>query len=435
MKAFMTALILLVASVNFRATAQHMTLEDAVAIGLENNYSIRIARNSADIAMNTATFGTSALLPTLDASASGSLLDSRQQTNSPFSFGDSETRSMTAQLSLNWTLFDGFRMFADRNRYHALARLGEEQARAGIEAAVTSIARAYFSLVQQQQLELVLRRSLEISAVRLEKERVRRELGGSLTTLLTAEVAYASDSLELLQQQLAVDIARQELNLNLGRPADTPCEVTSVIDVRGTDKERDELFRLARERNAALRIASGNLTVAQEDVTASRSGFLPRLGLFATWGYSDRLVASSSERFSQDITTQSADATVGLNLSLNLFNGLRNSTELQNAELVRENRRLLLEEARLRVDADLRAQLLTLDARLEATRLSERNLDAARRSLDLHLERYNTGVISSLEFRDAQLQYVRAEAANITARYLARVALIDVQRTTGDLRF
>jgi outer membrane protein len=435
MRQAIALLMLFSIAASFRAFSQQLTLEDAVAIGLENNYSIRMARNSAEIAENSATFGTSGFLPTLDASASGSLLGSKQETNSPFSFGDSDTRSLGAQISLNWTLFDGFRMFADRKRYNELARLGEEQARAIIESAVTSIARAFFTLVQQQQLELVLRRSLEISAVRLDKERVRRELGGSLTSYLTAEVAFSSDSLELLQQRLAVDIARQELNLALGRQADTPCEVTSVIDVRGVGKSRDELLKLARDRNAALRIARGNLSVAQEDVAASRSGFLPRLGLFASWGYADRLVASSSERFTQDITTQSADATVGLNLSLNLFNGLRNRTELQNAELLRENRRLALEETRLRIDADLRAQLLTLEARLDAVRLSERNLDAARRSLDLHLERYNTGVIGSLEFRDAQLQYVRAEAANITARYLARIALIDVQRTTGDLSF
>jgi outer membrane protein len=435
MKITIALLLLLTASASFHAGAQQLTLEDAVAIGLANNYSIRMARNNADIAENSATYGTSAFLPTLDANASGSLLDSRQETNSPFSFGDSETRSLSAQLSLNWTLFDGFRMFADRNRYRELARLGEEQARANIEAAVTTIARAFFTLVQQQQIELVLRRSLEISGVRLDKERVRRDLGGSLTSYLTAEVAYSSDSLELLQQRLAVDIARQELNLVLGRPADTPCEVTSVIELRSAGKNRDELLKLAEDRNALLRIARGNLAVAQEDVAASRSGFLPRLGLFASWGYADRLVASGSERFTQDITTQSADATVGLNLSLNLFNGLRNSTELQNAELLRENRRLALEEAHLRIDADLRAQLLTLDTRLDAARLAERNLDAARRSLDLHLERYNTGVITSLEFRDAQLQYVRAEAANITARYLARIALIEVQRTTGDLSF
>jgi outer membrane protein len=430
-KILMSMLLLLGIGVEMKA--QPMTLEEAIALGLENNFSIRIARNTAAIARNTATLGASVFLPTLDASASASLLDTRQESNSPFTFGDSETRALGAQLSLNWTLFDGFRMFAERNRYNQLALLGEEQARAAIEHSVLGIARAYFTLVQQQQLALVLQRSLDLSRLRLEKEQVRRGLGGSLTELLTAEVAYAGDSLQIMEQQLAIELARQDLNLALGRDPDEACDAVSVIDVPELRWSDDELRDRALRRNSELRIARTDLDIADQEAGIALSTFMPRVGLFATWGYSDRLVATMNGRFDYDIQTQSTDATIGLNVSMNLFQGFRNSTEVQNARLRIESRRLALEETEARVIADLRARLLTFRMRLDAARLAGNNLEAARRSLELHLERFNAGAISSLEFRDVQLQHVRAETAYISARFLARVALLEVQRSIGDI--
>ncbi|MCB2204082.1 TolC family protein [bacterium] len=412
-----------------------LTLEDAVAVGLENNYSIRIARNDAEIAENNTMRGSAGFLPTLDAVGNWSLARSEQETNSPFSFGNSNTRNAAAQLELNWTLFDGFRMFAENNRYNELARLGEARSRGNIENTVVSIVASYMSVVQQARILDALRHVLGISRTRFEKEKVRNELGGSAMDFLNARIAYNSDSSAVLEQELQLLIAQQDLNILLGRDPDTPFDVQREITLPDLPSNREELLARARRRNAELRISQQNLRVAESSVTSARSTFFPRLNLFANYGYSDRLTGTDdSERFSGDISTQSTDATVGLSLSFNLFNGFRNSTDMENAVLARRSAEAALDEARLRLDARISRQLRSLDIRMQALELETSSLESAEDGLALQIERYDSGSATSLEFRDAQLQYVRAETAYIVALFQARIAALELQRLTGDLQ-
>ncbi|MBN1446675.1 MAG: TolC family protein [Bacteroidetes bacterium] len=428
--------IFLFVLVSSGAAAQEvLRLEDAIAIGLERNHRILVARAQAQIARNNTTFGTANFLPTLDATGSYSFSHSEQETNSPFSFGNSDTRSAGAQLALNWTLFDGFRMFVDQERYDALAHLGEAQARSTIERTVISIAAAYFRLVQQTQLLDTFRKTLDISRTRFEKEAVRRELGGSTSDYLNARIAFHNDSTAVLEQQLQWSIARKDLNLLLGRSAGAALDVERRITIPEISWSPDRMLTMARTRNAELIVARQSLQVAESSAGLSRSAFYPRVNLFANYGYSDRLVSTApNERFAGDITTLSADAAVGLSFTFNLFNGFRNSAEVENAVLASRQASLLLDEAEKQLEGLLLERHATLQTRLDAIAIEELNLDAARQNLALQIERFETGTVSSLEFRDAQLQFVRAEAAWIVSLFEARIALLELQRLVGDIR-
>ncbi|MBR9974062.1 MAG: TolC family protein [Bacteroidetes bacterium] len=416
------------------STEATLGVEDAIRIALERNHRIRIARINAEIARNRTGYGTAGFLPTLDASGSVSLAESRQETNSPFSFGNSNTAGWSGQLALNWTLFDGFRMFAEARRYDELAELGTQQARAAIEQTVVSVLRSYLQSVQQQQLLGVLEEALAISRLRFERAGVRRDLGGSVSDYLNAQIAFHNDSSAVLSQRLALEIAQRELNLELGREATTPLRVADEPVPEALLPDLDELIAMALERNADLRTAEQTLRAAESSVRVSRSAFFPRLSLFANYGYSDRTVASSSPRFTEDIRTQSADAAVGLNLSLNLFNGFRSATDTEQAELERRTSAIALEETQMRIEGLLREQYLTMETRKLTLALEEANLTAARRNLDLQLERFETATVTSLEFRDAQLQYVRAEIAVIVARFQVRISRLELQRLAGEIR-
>ena len=169
------------------ASPEEMTVEDAILLGLKNNYDIQIARNTAEIAVNNKGKGTANFLPVIDTNSDFRYDNSNENTGSPESFGDAVTRTSDSYLSLTWTLFDGFRMFADKKRYDELAMSGEYEARDRIERTVVIIMGSFFNLVQQEQLLDVIRDTLAVSKRRLELEEIRRELGAaSSTDLLNA---------------------------------------------------------------------------------------------------------------------------------------------------------------------------------------------------------------------------------------------------------
>ncbi|HPF94486.1 MAG TPA: TolC family protein, partial [Tenuifilaceae bacterium] len=122
----------------FVANSQDLlTLEEAIRIGLENSFSIRIARNEVDIARNNNTAGNAGLLPRLDVNVNHNNTFQNRQ----FEFEDDEsqtdngynTHSLTSGAQLAWTLFDGFAMFIRKEKLDIYQQQSDLQLRLAVE--------------------------------------------------------------------------------------------------------------------------------------------------------------------------------------------------------------------------------------------------------------------------------------------------------------
>jgi outer membrane protein TolC len=428
------ALLLLVSN-DTHASTEEMTVEDAIRLGLKNNYDIQIARHTAEIAINNKGKGIANFLPVIDTNSNFRYDDSNEETGSPMRFGNASTRSLNSHLSLSWTLFDGFGMFADKTRYDELARSGEYQARDTIERTVVSIMEAFFNLVQQEQLLDVVYDTRDISKRRLEREEVRRDLGGaSSTDLLNARVNFNNDESVLLDQQLAVTIAHKDLNITLARDPLTPVVVKKEIVIPPFDSEFDELLMSARERNSTLLTASYNKKAADENVRIAKSAFWPRLVLNSSYGYTDRALRGEEVMISTDKNSHRIESGVGLMLSFNLFNGNVDKINYQNARLEALNQDLTVKNIENEIAGLVQEKYTTFQKRMAKVRLEEENTGTARQNLELQKERYATGASDSLDFRDAQVNYARAQVRLIVARYDARISLLEIQQLIGQLK-
>jgi len=416
-----------------RGVAQdNMTVEDAIRIGLKNNYDIRISRNTAEISANNRGKGLAGFLPKIDTQGNYRYDASNDDTDDPVSFGNSDSRTYGSQISLNWTLFDGFGMFADKVRYDALAKLGE--ARDRIETTVVSIMAAYFNLVQQEQLLDVAENTRNISRTRLDREIVRRDLGGlSKTDLLNARVNFNNDQSALLDQELQVAIAKKDLNILLSRDPQEKIRVRKEIRVLPLDLGFDGLLAAAEKRNSSLQTARQDLKVSEQGVRLARSAFWPRLDLNANYGYNDRSLFGDDVLPSVKRRNQTLDASVGLALTFNLFNGNVDRINYQNAVIEQKNSRLSLNDIRNRIAGLVSEKYITFKNQLEKVTLEQQNTVTARQNLKVQQQRYAIGASDSLDFRDAQVNVVRARTALIVARYRARITLLEIEQLIGKI--
>lgn len=414
--------------------ADVMTVEDAIRLGLKNNYAIQIARNTATIAANNRGKGIANFLPVVDTATDFRYDDVNEKTGSPTSFGNAVTRTADASLTLNWTLFDGFRMFADKKRYDELAKSGEAQSRDRIERTVVSIMASFFNLVQQEQLLDVARDTRDLSKRRLEREEVRRDLGGaSSTDLLNAKVNFNKDEATLLDQELAVTIARNELNIVLARDPLTPVVVVKEIVIPPFAAAYEDLLRQARERNSTLLTARYNVRAAEEDVRIARSSFWPQLSLNGSYGYRDRSLFGDDVPVGADREGHSLNGSVGLFLSFNLFNGNIDTINYQNAKVDLLNADLTVRNIENEIAGLVREKYTTFQKRMAKVALEEENAGTARQNMELQKERYATGASDSLDFRDAQVNYAQAQVRLIVARFDARISLLEIEQLTGNV--
>src|SRR5690606_947930 len=183
-----------------------LTMEQAVAIALENNYDIRLVAKDAEVAANNVHVGNAGMLPVVSGDVSASARN--QNTTQTLLSGETRalrgarSRSTAYGVSLGWTIFDGLQMFDRYAHVTALKELGEVDLKAAILSTVYDVVSAYFDLVQQQQLIKATQTALELSAFRHLTAENRYQIGrASKLEVLAASVDMNTDTTNLLRQR------------------------------------------------------------------------------------------------------------------------------------------------------------------------------------------------------------------------------------------
>ncbi|MDX1637916.1 MAG: TolC family protein [Balneolaceae bacterium] len=409
-----------------------LTLDEAIRIGLENNFSIRLARNNAAISENNQTLGNAGFFPELTATASRNkrIEDSRTEFSGN-SIPDrdvdgAESTTTSASASLSWTIFDGLGMFTTYERLSELKELGSIEARRTIENSLSQIITAYFNIVRQQKITEVLESTLEVSEQRIQIAETRRDLGsGSEYDLLQARADYNADRAAVIRQEITLRDAKILLNELLGREVEDEFSVQSDIPVNGS-LEYDEIVSNALSNNLQLAVAKTNERVTELEIREIKAERFPEIDLNVGYGYN---LNESGAGFLE--LSQSTGFNYGLTARITLFDGFNLERRRQNAQIELKNSRISLEQQRQQVKAGISSEFNNYLNALRLVELEEENLDNAQQTVDIALERFRLGTINSIELREAQRTLINAESRLIQARFEAKAAETELYRLMG----
>ena len=400
--------------------------------GLENNFSLIIARNREAVSANNYTRGNAGYLPSVDVSgrAGGTVTGTRQVMTDGTENTSSGVHNMNAGAGLNlgWTLFDGFSVQTTYRKLGELQQAGMLNTRMAVENLMAGIASTYYNYIQQIQLYRNLQVALDLSRERVRIDDERYLLGsGSRLQLLQSKVYFNSDSSRLARQSEVVRNLQVRLNElmaveNLsGRivPAD------SAIRVR-EDLSFEVLLEQTLAKNTGLLIASANLALSEYDRKLIASQTYPYLNFSGGYTYGWNAYGSS-----QVDRQTSGSVNYGLTLGMNLFDGLNQQRREKNALIEVENRELEYQEVMQSVKADLITVYNGYTNNLRLLKLEEENLKTAAENLEIALERYKLGNLSGLELREVQLSLLDAEERLLSVQYQAKLAEISLLQITG----
>lgn len=430
MKAWITYLISIL--LVLPASAQVLTAEEAVRIALEQNFGIRLARLDAESAAVLNSPGQAGMLPTVDGVGSYSI-DNSSAKQTFFSgevreVDNADARVLDAGVLLNWTVFDGMAMFATKDRLETMEVIGRTQLRQQLESTVYDVLASYYRLVQLRKGIAVEREGLRISRERLSIAEAGQRIGtASGLIVVQARLDLSTDSASVLDLQLQENVTRSRLNALLGRDPGTAVEVEG--DVPDTESlDLAQLQQSARQANSILQEARQYQIAADLNVKELRGALLPRVDVFANYGYTR---STSAVGFLQ--SNQSLGPAYGARLNIPIFNGFRNSQAVEVAKLQREQASLSTQQVQL----DLEEQLLNAWSMYrtgqQRVALEEANLEGARTQADVALESYRLGAITAVELRDVQLGLIAASERLIVARYEAIMAQLQLKWLAGEL--
>lgn len=430
---FQSLILILLCAVNANGQ-QVLTLESAVKIALENNYEIKIATNNLTIQKTNVAIGNAGMLPTVTANVvdNNSIQNSSQirQDGTETELDNAKNNSLNYGVGLNWTIFDGLRMFARMDQLKELQKLGEAQLKLTVITRISDVNAAYYDLVQQQQQLAALDTTIVISNQRLTLAQNRFTIGkASKLEVLNAQVDLNTDQVALLRQKELYANSKILLNQLLARDVATDFKVIDFLKVDSL-LSLPELKALAEKQNPQLEAQIINKRVAELELKQIKAARYPTVRVNTAYNFSE---SQSSLGFLAQ--SQSRGLNYGFNASLNLFDGFAQNRNEKIAKIQIENSKLNIDQQNLAVNSQLATSYQTYLTNLELIALEEKNELIAKQNLNITLDKFRIGTITTLEFRTAQLNYVNAKVRYSNAQFQGKLSEIALRELAGNLIF
>jgi len=428
-------ILLAVAGLNVPVHAQVvLELEEAVIIGLENNFSIQILENQVQISENNNSIGNAGFLPVISADGS---INERVQDNITV-YGNSNIADRNDQnavttvydygVNATWRIFDGLTMFATLDRLSNEMEVSEAQAQLQVENVLADIITGYYEIAGQQKAAEVLENTVEISEERIRIAETKRDLGsGSEYELLLARADYNTDRTSLIRANTNLNQLKVILTSVLGDSVNVDFSVQSEIKL-AERLSYTELLDEALQQNQELKIARINERIAKAEVREVRGDWLPNVDINAGYGYSKTEASSGFSEFSE-----SKGWRYGVSASINLFDGFNKNRRMQNAQIRLKNQELSKQDLRLQITAQLSRVYAQYTDALDLIDLEQENLEINKETVSIALERFELGTINSIELREAQQSLLNAENRLIEAEIAAKSAETELLRLSGRL--
>lgn len=416
-------------------TQETLRLEEAIQQGLQNQFSIQIAKKREKIAANDNSLGNAGFLPTITGTTtknyaiSGLNQEFFGGLRAPLNQSGVRSNSGNAGMAMAWTLYDGKGMFILKDRFSELQQLGAQQTETSIENLIALISTTYYDIIRQELRVNNFKKGLEISNDRLKLAKDRYEVGqGSKVDFYSAQVDYNEDKALLLAQEQSFLNTKIGFNALLVRAMQTEFKVLPVIDLL-PKLSLTELRELALKQNPTLLSAIVNKRISDLDIKSTQSLQMPQIDLLA--GYNMNQVENGAGFGVQRGTSNAFN--YGLRATINIFDGYNQKRRVQNAKINAEIAQLQVEDLKNALSSSLERAFVTYENALNLINLESENYTIAKQNIDIAFDRFKVGIATSYELREVQRNAVAAETRLIEAKFAAKSAEIELIRLSGGI--
>ncbi|WP_369997646.1 TolC family protein [Winogradskyella sp.] len=413
---------------------QILSTDEAVKLTLEHNYGIKIATNTVEIADNNQGVLNSGYLPTLTGNAGASI--DVQNTEGQLANGDTrvaegaETRRYNASINLNYTLFDGLGRLYNYRRLKEQYQLSELEARETIETTMLQMFTIYYSIAQLSENTDALEQTLEISKERLTRAGYQFDYGqNTRLEVLNAEVDINNDSINLINIRQQLRNTKRDLNVVMGNAYAEDFKVNTDLNFL-LQLDKETLLEKMKANNVTLLQTQSNININQFDIKTSKAQFLPTVGLVGSYGWNE---SNNNSPLAFTLQNTSTGVSAGLNLTWNLFDGGSTITQVKNAKILLENQKLQQEQLILDIERNFNNAWDDYQNKLVIYRVQEENIKTSENNFERTQEKFKLGQVTSIEFRQAQLNLLNAELTRNQAKYDAKLAELTVLQISGEL--
>lgn len=397
-----------------------VTLDEAYRFALSSHEAINIANEGALQAEATVDKAFSQMLPKLNVEGSHTVYSEQKYSGAILTQPDDYSR---LDVKISQSLYSGGKDSSARRQANIISsksRAGQDAARDGV---IRLTARAYYGLlkaVREMEIKVAaLKRADErqkIAAARLKVGEVTR------AALLRSEALLAGAQADLIRAQGDVKNARSFFVRITGISGDfqlvePPNRVTTL-------QEADALIQTALEQRADYRQSVLDERAADENITYTKSGFLPSLRLEGAYAWREQHPKNYYQRES---------VSGALVASWPIFEGGLRYAELSEAR----SKHREAEQRRLALKRDIEVQVIEAVDRLESVSAAlesyRKQLSFAEEDARMVAEQFKYGLATIVDVIDSDSALVNAQRSLMNATYDFELAKLELKAAVGRL--
>ena len=429
-------IILALLSISSFAQLRILSLEEAIANALQKNYDILLAKTDSTVAAIDYSYRNAAFLPRLNANAATvwnnnstkqTLADGTKRESSGL-----KSNNISSQLALNWTLFDGLRMFATRDKAEQLLELGGLEIKNQVVNTVADVINNYYNIVRQKQQLRAIEEQMSIDSERVRLAQYRLDIGvGTKPDLLQSKIDLNAQKAAQLQQQALIEQLKEQLNQAMNLPQFTNYDVSDTITINTTISLGDVLAN-AEKNNPSLQISKKSIDIARLTLKEQRASLFPTVSFNSAYNFTrnknQKVINSFSTLFNQN-----SGFNYGFGVSVPILNGFNTRRLIKQAQWNVQYQGLVFENQRSVTTLSVINAFQTYEQQKKALTLEEENILLARENLDIIFQTYKLGAATLLQLKQAQQSLEDAYNRLIAARYNAKLSETELMRLSGQL--
>ncbi len=430
MHKFLFLSLLLFPFLAFSQNTNRISYEKAIEIALQNNFDIQLAKNTASQSALQNSYGAAGFLPKIDLNGSASMANNatRQEFSSGLVVDQNavSSNSISAGAYLSWTIFDGMKMFATKEKLNLLEQQGELSFKIEIENTIEKVTLAYYQIVKQEQLIKGIQTSMMVTETRIKIAKLKSDVGsGSNVELLQAKLDLNAQKSNLISQKNLLNEYTHNLHLLLKSESNTGLKVDSSFTFEAS-KSMDEIKQKIEASNTSLLLARQNKSISSQSIREIRAQNLPKLGINSNYVFGRNENAAGFSLLNQNLGYN-----LGLSLSWNLFNGFVTKNQLKVAKIAYMSSLLQIEKASATLYSAGSIAYMDWLGNKEIVDLEEENIQLAKEHLNISLERMKLGLANYLEIKESENSFESALFRLVNARYNLKESETKLKKLCG----
>lgn len=402
------------------------TLQQCMDYAAEHNIQLQKSRISQEDAKEQLLQSKAALFPSLSFSLSQSLgyrpfqqATTMVQNGMATTTNNKVTESGSYGLNANWTVWNGGINHKNVKVQELAGELAEVQTEQSLNSIQEQIAQLYVQILYTIEAKKVNEKLAETAQQQLDRARERFKIGDlAKADVAQLEAQVASTKYDVINSQTQIDSYKRQLKalLQLGIEQDFDISYDEIDDSRALEPipQKENVYAAALNLRPEIRAAQLQSESANLQIDIAKRGYLPTIGINAGVGASHY---TADERSFGEQMKRNLNGSLGLSVSVPIFDNRRNKTSVSRARLSKTNADLDLLDKQTTLGSTIENIWLQATSSQERFRSAQTAVQSQMTNFELINEQFKAGLKNIVDLLQARDNMLQAQQNRLQSKY------------------